>query len=678
MKRIFVLGIISLWIQGYPVYASDIFEKNHLSPSSFIDENNSGDIPYGSFTDQMQSFLDMNNHDQLSSKLSLMMTERLDETSADASLGNFEQDLRQDLHDDFVSGNIDMDYSLSVPETETSFVENNAIPPPEEFRDGASAIPPPEEQYQDAPLLWINFNVDEKDGGMTGLVDQHGYAGIEWFGDNSTPLFINENEPVTYPDQIILPQNQPIFIWDMDQQIYMDFPMQSAILPAVKGNQFELEKDAVNGGKAYSIQASCIVRDEFNPLENSRGYLSLANMISMNKVRSEGWTAVLQGNTTPFLYFGKENAARQLPFNYFVSTKSVSHFTRLHNPVYGLDDDAHLLKDAVENSEQVSEPSNYILDSHSEGDQVRNMMEYELYHLEYMADIFAKNKKTSWNQEFTSLLRMYFEKAGEWKYFVEGFDFKRALRDELINRYKFARIPDISGKDISNVLKILFKIQYGQDKIFSKYMTIDKLLSLKVSEDKYNGLWIDPFKNKMIELLNDLSFYEAHQEVITLSEKGEAKEALDELLNKQIFIAGEAGVKLKSALTSEEKTAVRKFNLTVMEELYPDTLRVKYKNSMDTKDLNQLFKSLGLALYSGEILDSVKEKFFDMSISPSMTHGNFLEKTYLLMSRDFKLTALQINDLLNDPEFLEMWNQKLCFLRSLKWMDPSPESEKSS
>ena len=113
---------------------------------------------------------------------------------------------------------------------------------------------------------------------------------------------------------------------------------------------------------------------------------------------------------------------------------------------------------------------------------------------------------------------MYFEKAGEWKYFTEGFDFRKAIRDELIKRYRFSQIPEITGKDMSNVLKTLFKISYGQDKLFSKYITITAPLSL--DPDVSNTELIRKFKNKMLELLNDLSFYERHQELISLDERG--------------------------------------------------------------------------------------------------------------------------------------------------------------
>ena len=271
---------------------------------------------------------------------------------------------------------------------------------------------------------------------------------------------------------------------------------------------------------------------------------------------------------------------------------------------------------------------------------------------------------------------MYFEKAGEWKYFTEGFDFRKAIRDELIKRYRFSQIPEITGKDMSNVLKTLFKISYGQDKLFSKYITITAPLSL--DPDVSNTELIRKFKNKMLELLNDLSFYERHQELISLDERGEAKKSLEQLLNSQILVVSDKGVKLKSSLSSEEKIKIRQFNLKVLEELYPDVLRVRHKNSMDSKALNTLLKSVGLPEFSNEILDSAKQRFFNMAITPSTTYGNFLEKIYVLLHKDFRLTALQINDLMKDPEFLEMWNQKLCILKSLKGLNPNSATEHSS
>ncbi len=667
MKRIVVLGILSLWIQGYQVKASDIFAKNHLSPSSFVDENSVDDISFAPLVDQVQGFLDMNNHDQLSSQLSLMMVERLDESSTDHNLADFEQNLRQDLHNDFVSGDTDIDYSLNVPKTDF-FDGATAIPPPDEYREGSA---PPPDKFAETPLLWVYFNVDEE-GGVHDKKDRYTYEGMDWYQDNSTPLFINENEVAQYPEQITISQGTPILIWDMDQQIYMEFTMKSAVLPAVKGNQFELLKDNGTGGKSYSIEAPAVIQETYIPIKENPGYLSLANMISMTQARKEGWITVLQGNSTPFLDFGKEIASRQLPFNYVIATKSVSHFTRLRNPVFGFDDDGHLLKDTLKSGNAVFEPPNYNLDSHTEGGRFRTMMEYEIYHLEYMADIFARNKKTSWNSEFAFLLKMYLEKAKEWKYFIDGFDFQRAVRDELINRYKSEPLPRFSSADLSNVLKTLFKISYGQDKLFSKYIKVEH-----VDPERNNYELIRTFKNKMMDLLNDLSFYESNQEVISLSENGEAREALNALLNKQVFIAGESGIKLKSSLTPEEKTQVRRFNQKVMEELYPDVLRIKHKNSMDSDTLNHLLKSLGLPEFSRNVLDPVKEKFFDMPISPSTTHGNFLEKTYLLI-KGSKLTAFQVGDLFRDSDFLDILNQKLCFLRSLQRKDPTPDTEKSS
>ena len=656
MKRI-AAGIICLLIQGYPVSASDILEKNYLSPSTFIEENPSGEISYAPLSAQIQGFLDMNNHDQLSSKLSLMMVERVDETSTDLTLENLEQDLRKDIHYDSVSGNTDIDFSMNIPQ--------------EDFFQDVKAIPPPEE-YSDVPLLWVQFNID-KEGGIPNQKEFFTYDCLEWYEDNFPPLFINEDEKSVSHEQIKIRQGQPILVWDMDNQIYMTSPLKSVFLPAVKYPDFELQKDEINGGKEYLLDGVSFIQDTFTPYPDYGGYFSLANMVSMNRARKEGWINVFQGNALVFTKMEKTNASRYLPFNYIVSEKNISHFTRLKNPVYAFDDDGNFLTEEIKTGKGLSENSNCTFDSHSENPPFRPMMEYEIYHLESMAEIFAQNRKTSWNQEFFSLLKMYLEKASEWKYFIEGFNYKQILRDELIKRYKFSSAPKVTGNDLSNVLKTLYKISYGREKLFSKYIKVEH-----IDPDENHYEIIQTFKNKMLELLNDLSFYEIHQNVVLLSEKGEAKKFLNELLNEQIFLAGESGVKLKSSLSIEEKTKVRRFNLQVMEELYPDVLRTKHKNCLDSAALNQLLKSAGLAEYSTEILDTAKQKFFDMSIPPSTTHGNFLEKVYLLMTKECKLSLLQIHDLLNDSDFLDIWNQKLCYLRSLKKMDLSSDAGISS